>query len=32
MPVQAEMGSSPFIGNAGANPQVVTRVGLRHRC
>jgi hypothetical protein len=31
-PVQAEIGSSSsFIGNAGANTQFVTRVGLRHR-
>ncbi|BFG78990.1 porin [Paraburkholderia terrae] len=32
VPVQAEIGSSSsFIGNAGANTQLVTRVGLRHR-
>jgi len=32
VPVQAEIGSSSsFIGNAGANTQFVTRVGLRHR-
>jgi predicted porin len=31
VPVQAEIGSSSFIGNAGANAQFVTRVGLRHR-
>jgi predicted porin len=30
--VQAEIGSAPsFIGNAGANSQLVTRVGLRHK-
>ncbi|MEZ2312014.1 porin [Paraburkholderia sp. RCC_158] len=30
--VQAEIGSTPsFIGNAGANSQLVTRVGLRHK-
>jgi len=32
VPVQAEIGSSSsFIGNAGANTQLVTRVGLRHK-
>jgi len=32
VPVQAEIGSaSSFIGNAGANTQFVTRVGLRHK-
>ena len=32
VPVQAEIGSSSsFIGNAGANTQFVTRIGLRHR-
>ena len=32
VPVQAEIGSSSsFIGNAGANSQFATRVGLRHR-
>lgn len=32
VPVQAEIGSSSsFVGNAGANTQLVTRVGLRHR-
>ncbi|MBN3759723.1 porin [Burkholderia sp. Ac-20365] len=32
VPVQAEIGSSSsFIGNAGANTQFVTRVGVRHR-
>lgn len=32
VPVQAEIGSTPsFIGNAGANSQFVTRVGLRHK-
>ncbi|CAB3764381.1 porin [Burkholderia paludis] len=31
-PVQAEIGSSgSFIGNAGANTQLVTRIGLRHK-
>ncbi|MCQ4384169.1 hypothetical protein NO136_20090, partial [Clostridioides difficile] len=31
VPVQAEIGSSgSFIGNAGANTQFVTRIGLRH--
>jgi len=30
--VQAEIGSAPsFIGNAGANSQLVTRVGLHHK-
>ncbi|MDS0862303.1 porin [Burkholderia pseudomultivorans] len=32
VPVQAEIGSSAsFIGNAGANTQFVTRIGLRHK-
>ncbi|SAL34333.1 porin [Caballeronia arvi] len=32
VPVQAEIGSAAsFIGNAGANTQFVTRVGLRHK-
>ncbi|WP_321938205.1 porin [Burkholderia cepacia] len=32
VPVQAEIGSSgSFIGNAGANTQFVTRIGLRHK-
>lgn len=32
VPVQAEIGSAPsFIGNAGANSQLVTRVGLRQK-
>ncbi|MEM5436552.1 porin [Paraburkholderia diazotrophica] len=32
VPVQAEIGSSSsFIGNAGANTQLVTRIGLRHK-
>ncbi|NIE87360.1 MULTISPECIES: porin [unclassified Burkholderia] len=32
VPVQAEIGSSSsFIGNAGANSQFATRVGIRHR-
>ncbi|AJK45677.1 porin [Burkholderia plantarii] len=32
VPVQAEIGSSSsFLGNAGANSQFATRIGLRHR-